>query len=99
MQDDVQRYIELGLRLGKHADELVDSFYGSDELAQRVEAEEPRDPAALVEDAEALLADVGEPWLEAQVRAIWANARKRSCAGPFACWSWNCAIDPTNFTM
>jgi len=76
VQDDVQRYIELGLRLGKHADELVDSFYGSDELAQRVEAEEPRDPAALVEDAEALLADVGEPWLEAQVRALWANARK-----------------------
>jgi len=76
MQDGAERYIELGLRLGKHADELVDSFYGSDELAQRVEAEEPRDPAALADDAAALLEDMDEPWLEAQVRALWANARK-----------------------
>jgi hypothetical protein len=73
----VRTYLELGLRLGKHADELVDSFYGSDELAQRIEAEEPRDPAALAADAEALLAETaGDPWLEAQVRALWANARK-----------------------
>jgi len=76
VQDVTQRYIELGLRLGKHADELVDSFYGSDELAQRIEAEEPREPPALAEDAEVLLGDVTEPWLEAQVRALWANARK-----------------------
>jgi len=76
VQDVTQRYIELGLRLGKHADELVDSFYGSAELAQRIEAEEPRDPPALAEDAEALLGDATEPWLEAQVRALWANARK-----------------------
>jgi hypothetical protein len=79
MQDAAERYIELGLRLGKHADDLVDSFYGSDELAQRVEAEEPRHPAALAEDAGALLADVTEPWLEAQVRALLANARKLAC--------------------
>ena len=32
MQDIAERYIELGLRLGKHADELVDSFYGPAEL-------------------------------------------------------------------
>ena len=76
MQDVVERYIELGLRLGKHAEELVDSFYGSDELARRVEAEDPRDPATLAEDAGALLEDVDEPWLEAQVRALWANARR-----------------------
>lgn len=78
MQEAIQRYIELGLRLGKHADDLVDSFYGSDELTQRVEAEEPREPAALAEDAEGLLADVAEPWLAAQVRALWATARKLS---------------------
>ena len=76
MQDVAERYIELGLRLGKHAEELLDSFYGSDELTQRVEAEEPRDPAALAEDAAALLEDVDEQWLEAQVRALWAGARK-----------------------
>jgi len=73
----VERYLELALRLGKHEEDLMDSFYGSEELAQRVEAEEPREPAALAEDAEALLADVGDdPWLAAQVRALWANARK-----------------------
>jgi hypothetical protein len=73
----VERYLELALRLGKHDDDLVDSFYGSDELAQRVEAEEPRDPAALAEDAEALLGELGDdPWLAAQVRALGANARK-----------------------
>jgi hypothetical protein len=76
VQAVAERYIELGLRLGKHADELVDSFYGSDELARRVEAEEPRDPAGLADDAAALLEEVAEPWLEAQVRALWANARK-----------------------
>jgi len=73
----VDRYLELALRLGKHEEDLVDSFYGSEELAARVEAEDPRDPAALAEDAEALLAEVGDdPWLVAQVRSLWANARK-----------------------
>jgi len=73
----VERYLELALRLGKHDEDLVDSFYGSDELAQRVEAEGPREPGALAEDAEALLAELGDdPWLAAQVRALKANARK-----------------------
>jgi hypothetical protein len=73
----IARYLELALRLGKHDEDLVDSFYGSEQLAQQVEAEGPRDPAALAEDAEGLLADLGDdPWLAAQVRALWANARK-----------------------
>jgi hypothetical protein len=73
----VEGYLELALRLGKHDEDLVDSFYGSDELAQRVEAEEPRHPAALAADAEALLAELGDDaWLAAQVQALWANARK-----------------------
>jgi hypothetical protein len=73
----VERYLELALRLGKHNEDLVDSFYGSDELAQRVAAEDLRDAAALAEDAEALLAELGEdPWLASQARALWANARK-----------------------
>ena len=73
----VDRYLELALRLGKHDEDLVDSFAGPQELAQRVEAENPRDPAALAEDAQALLDELGDdPWLAAQVRALWANARK-----------------------
>jgi hypothetical protein len=73
----IVRYLELALRLGKHDEDLVDSFYGSDELAQRVEAEGLFEPAALAEHAEALLAELDDdPWLAAQVRALWANARK-----------------------
>jgi hypothetical protein len=75
--DAVGRYLELGLRLGKHADELVDSYYGPEELARRVEAEEPRDPRVLAEEAEALLAEIGDDaCLAAQVRALAASARK-----------------------
>lgn len=72
-----ERYLELALRLGKHDDDLVDSFYGSEELAARIESEEPRDPAALAEDADALSAELGDdPWLAAQVQALATNARK-----------------------
>jgi hypothetical protein len=73
----VRRYIELGLRLGKHADELVDAYYGPEEIARAVEAEEPREPAALAEEAGELLEEVADdPWLAAHVRSLWANARK-----------------------
>lgn len=73
----VERYLELALRLGRHDEDLVDSVYGWDELRARVEAEDPREPRALAEDADALLDDlVDDPWLRAQVRALGANARK-----------------------
>ena len=73
----VERYLELGLRLGRHAEDLVDSYYGPEELARRVEAEELREPAALAEDADVLLADLGDDrWLAAQVLALAASARK-----------------------
>lgn len=77
MADHVDRYLELGLRLGRHAEDLVDSYYGPVELASRVESEEPHEPAALAEDAAALAAELEhDPWLAAQVRALEANARK-----------------------
>lgn len=72
-----ERYLELGLRVGRHADELVDAYYGPEEIARRVDAEEPHEPAALVEEAQELLAEVeDDPWLAAHVRALWAQARK-----------------------
>lgn len=73
----VERYLELGLRLGKLADELVDSYYGPVELSRRVEAERARDPATLAHEADALLAELDDDaWLAAQVRALAATARK-----------------------
>jgi hypothetical protein len=75
--DPVERYLELGLRLGRHAEDLVDSYYGPAELADRVEAEELREPAALAEDAAELAGELEhDPWLAAQVRALGATARK-----------------------
>jgi len=73
----VERYLELALRLGRHDEDLIDSYYGPEELAGRVEAEEPREPAALAEDAASLAGDaVGDDWLSAQVGALAANARR-----------------------
>ena len=72
----VERYLALALRLGRHADELVDSYYGPEELSRRIADEDPRDPAALAEDADALLAELDDPWLAAQVRSLGTSARK-----------------------
>src|SRR4029077_12933104 len=44
-------YLELGLRLGKHVEGLVDAYYGSPELKAQVDAEGIVDPARLVADA------------------------------------------------
>jgi len=72
-----ERYVELALRLGRHEDDLVDSIYGWGDLRDRVDSEELQEPRSLAEDAGALLEDVtGDPWLEAQVRALDATARK-----------------------
>ena len=77
MADPVERYLELALRLGRHDADLIDAYYGPEELSRRVEGEEPREPAALAEDADALAEDVaGDEWLAAQVVALGANARK-----------------------
>ena len=71
-----RRYVELGLRLGKHDDELVDSYYGPD---WGISVEEPRDPVALAEEAERLLEDVrDDKWLAGQVGALHAHARRLS---------------------
>jgi hypothetical protein len=69
--DAVERYILLGLRLGRHVDGLVDAYFGPPELAASVGAEELAEPAALVADADALLADVPpDTWLHDQVRGL-----------------------------
>ena len=52
--EPVTAYLELGLRLGRHIDGLVDGYYGPAEIAERV-AQEPLRPAAeLAADAAAL---------------------------------------------
>jgi hypothetical protein len=64
--DVVESYIRLGLRLGRHVDGLVDAYYGPEELSGEVESEPVVEPAALVEDADTLLAALGDGWLRDQ---------------------------------
>ena len=72
----VERYLALALRLGRHADELVDSYYGPEDLSRRIAAEDPLEPAVLAEEADALVAELGDdPWLAAQVRSLGTSAR------------------------
>jgi hypothetical protein len=68
-------YVRFGLRLGRHLDGLVDSYYGPPELKQEVDSEPLREPAALVEDGARLL-DATDGWLHAQVVGLETVARK-----------------------
>jgi hypothetical protein len=62
-----ERYLRLGLQLGRHVDGMVDAYFGPAELQADVEAE-PLPPAgALVEEADALLAELEDGWLRDQV--------------------------------
>src|SRR5215218_5788689 len=85
MSDLVSQYLALGLALGRHVDGLVDAYYGPPELARRAEEGSPRPPAALADEARALLADLEADrdldaarryWIAAQVRGLWTTARK-----------------------
>ena len=67
----VDRYLELGLRLGRHIDGLVDAYYGPPELARAVSAEPIFTPVQLGHDARRLVADLdggNDPDLSAQRR-------------------------------
>lgn len=63
----VERYVRLGLQLGRHVDGIVDAYFGPPELAAAVDAEQPVDPRELVAIADALLDEIGEGWLRDQV--------------------------------
>jgi hypothetical protein len=63
----VERYLRLGLQVGRHVDGIVDAYYGPAELAAAVEAEPPVDPRVLADDADSLLAELDDGWLRDQV--------------------------------
>jgi hypothetical protein len=84
----VDRYLELGLRLGRHVDGFVDAYYGPAPVAARVESEPVLPPAQLSADAGGLIADLDagvdavtldasrRRWLRAQVVGLHTSARK-----------------------
>ena len=65
--NEAERYLVLGLRLGKHVDGLVDAYYGPPELQEQVDAEDNTDVAQLAADADELLAELDDGWLADQV--------------------------------
>src|SRR3989440_2436733 len=62
-----ERYLRLGLQLGRHVEGIVDAYFGPPELAAAVDAEPPVDPRRIVSAAEALLDELDDGWLRDQV--------------------------------
>jgi hypothetical protein len=76
VSEPAEQYLELALRLGRHLENLVDSYYGPPEISERVNAEELRQPASLAEDAVRIREAADSRWLEAQLTALETAARK-----------------------
>lgn len=86
LDDPVGRYLEVGLRLGRHLDGMVDAYFGPEALAERVANETLRPLGALVGDVRRLVADldagdgdldpVRRRWLRAQAAGLHTAARK-----------------------
>jgi hypothetical protein len=72
--DVVTSYLELCLRLGRHIDGLVDAYFGPPEILARIEAEEVREPSALVQDASGLLTGLEDAELD-EIRRRWLRSQ------------------------
>jgi hypothetical protein len=68
----IDRFLVLGLRLGKHIDGFVDSYYGPEEVRAQVEAEQPTAPRKLADEAAELLALAVD--MDGQ-RGVWLRAQ------------------------
>jgi hypothetical protein len=65
-----ERYVRLGLQLGRQVEGVVDAYVGPRELAAEVETAPPVEPRALVAEADALLDELDDGWLRDQVRGV-----------------------------
>jgi hypothetical protein len=54
----VDRYLTLGLRLGRHVDGMVDAYYGPPDLARWIDTEPVTPPGALAAEAARLVVDL-----------------------------------------
>ena len=69
-----ERYVRLGLQLGRHADDIVDTYFGPSELAAAVDAAAPVDRAELAASARTLAGELDDGWLRDQAAALAAYA-------------------------
>jgi hypothetical protein len=65
-----ERYLRLGLQIGRHVDGIVDSYYGPPVLEVEVDTRPPVEPRALVADAEALLDELEDGWVRDQMLGL-----------------------------
>lgn len=65
-----ERYLRLGLQIGRHVDGIVDSYYGPPALEVEVDTRPPVEPRALVADAEVLLDELEDGWVRDQVLGL-----------------------------
>lgn len=79
----IERYLLLGLRLGRHVDGYVDAYYGPERLSEQADAEDPVPPAELAAEAATLRAEaasIEDParrrWLDAQLLGAETAARR-----------------------
>jgi hypothetical protein len=72
--DLAERYLRLGLQVGRHVEGIVDAYFGPPVLAAEVEAARPVEPRALVAEAEGVLAELEDGWLRDQVSGLRAYA-------------------------
>lgn len=66
----VERYLRLGLEVGRHEDGIVDAYFGPPELGAAVAAAPPVEPRTLVATAEALVDELDDGWLRDQVKGL-----------------------------
>lgn len=70
-----ERYLLLGLRLDRHVEGIVDSYYGPAELKTEAESGDPVAPSQLAADGAALLAELEDGWLRDLVLGLETYAR------------------------
>jgi hypothetical protein len=74
--DSWERYLVLGLRLGRHVDGLVDAYFGPPELQEQVDTEPLVAAGELAAEAASLRASAGTEWLRAQLLGCETTARR-----------------------
>ena len=65
-----ERYVRLGLQLGRHVDGIVDAYFGPPDLAAEVDAAPLVEPRALAAGAASLHDELDDGWLRDQVRGL-----------------------------
>jgi hypothetical protein len=96
-QSAAERYLRLGLQLGRHVEGIVDAYYGPSGLAATVDAEPPADPRTLVAEAETLLDELEDGWLRDQVVGLRTYAGVLAGeSGSYADEVEGCGVRPTH---